>query len=982
MPKLTVLTAEESHELEFSVGASLRDILNRTNNLRIRSACRGNGACGLCRVRVEAGAAGPPNTAETLHLDEEQIAASERLGCQVHPQGDMVVRLLSLAPPSIWRSLPEANYRSLFPSAPRQAAMRHFGVAIDLGTTHISLAICDLRNGRRLAMRVGPNPQATYGSDILNRLEAAGDDPAVAQQLQRCVVDAIGEGLLDISSREGLSLHDVAEVAVVGNTAMLALMAGNDPRPLLDPARWSAFFTCRVEDAESLCSAWNLLPATPIELIQPIAGFVGSDVAVGLLHGRAAQLGGPTLFVDFGTNSEMALWDGERFHVTSAAGGPAFEGMGIGCGMAAEPGAIYRVQADSRGTWSYETLGGIAPMGLSGTALVDLLARLVADEVLNEKGLFRDPAESSFHLPSTPFRLDKHDVDVLQQAKAAIAAGFESLLEQAGLGAGNLVAILIGGAFGRYLDPVSAIAIGLLPTLPPERVHLLGNSALNGCQDWLVSVQARQTLAELRERCETTVLSQREGFEDLFFAHLHLRPFRMETRVETDVATSHAGFGLDSAAACFTAFIHATQYLSALLPDADLNQEGVAIATRIFKADFAAMYAIRDGVAQLAHCSSSNVLATITDEVTTTLLQVFETGFLSVDQYPFGVGNACFICLPITQNGQLTAVLALGFAGLERPARELLDALLGIAGLIGATFAHQAATALTAHYAEKLEALVLLRTAALEQAQTQLLQSEKMAAIGQLAAGVAHEINNPIGFVNSNIGTLSTYVYDLLKLVDSYEANEVLLPVAQRDALAVLKAQTDIAYLRGDIGPLLQESKDGLQRVKRIVAELKDFAHVAESEWRDDNLEQGLDSTLNVVWNELKYKTQVIKEYGHPPAIECMLPQLNQVFMNLLVNAAQAIDEHGTITIRTGGKGEEVWVEIADSGKGIPPEILPKIFDPFFTTKPVGKGTGLGLSVSHGIVQSHCGRIEVESKIGEGTTFRIWLPMKQPVKPA
>jgi signal transduction histidine kinase len=135
------------------------------------------------------------------------------------------------------------------------------------------------------------------------------------------------------------------------------------------------------------------------------------------------------------------------------------------------------------------------------------------------------------------------------------------------------------------------------------------------------------------------------------------------------------------------------------------------------------------------------------------------------------------------------------------------------------------------------------------------------------------------------------------------------------------------------------------------------------------------------VWNELKYKAQVIKEYGHPPEIECILPQLNQVFMNLLVNAAQAIDEKGTITIRTGSSGEEVWVEIVDTGKGIPAEVLPQIFNPFFTTKPVGKGTGLGLSVSYSIVKNHSGRIEVESKVGEGTTFRIRLPIKQPVKP-
>jgi two-component system, NtrC family, sensor kinase len=167
------------------------------------------------------------------------------------------------------------------------------------------------------------------------------------------------------------------------------------------------------------------------------------------------------------------------------------------------------------------------------------------------------------------------------------------------------------------------------------------------------------------------------------------------------------------------------------------------------------------------------------------------------------------------------------------------------------------------------------------------------------------------------------------------------------------------------------------RRVKQIIQDLKDFSHVDESTWQMADLEKGMDSTLNVVSNEIKYKAEVVKEYAGLSDVECMPSQINQVFMNLLVNAAQAIEEKGIITIRSGMAGDEVWLEVADSGKGIAPEHLNRIFDPFFTTKPIGKGTGLGLSLSYGIVQKHHGRIEATSELGKGTTMRVWLPLRQ-----
>ena len=286
-------------------------------------------------------------------------------------------------------------------------------------------------------------------------------------------------------------------------------------------------------------------------------------------------------------------------------------------------------------------------------------------------------------------------------------------------------------------------------------------------------------------------------------------------------------------------------------------------------------------------------------------------------------------------------------------------------------------------YTTKMNTQLVELNKQLSQAQNHLLQSEKMASIGLLAAGVAHEINNPIGYVNSNIGTLEKYLVNIFALLARYEQAEALMQGhgLELEELRQFKNKIDLGYLRDDIKALLAESHQGLERVKKIVIDLKDFSRSgAEEEWAWVDIRQGLESTLSIVWNELKYKCEVEKEYATLPQIYCMPSQLNQVFMNLLVNAAQAIEEYGIITIRTGQENDQVWVEIADTGKGIPAENMPHLFDPFFTTKPVGVGTGLGLSVSYSIVQKHHGRIEVKSEVGKGTAFRVWLPVKQPAQ--
>jgi signal transduction histidine kinase len=323
----------------------------------------------------------------------------------------------------------------------------------------------------------------------------------------------------------------------------------------------------------------------------------------------------------------------------------------------------------------------------------------------------------------------------------------------------------------------------------------------------------------------------------------------------------------------------------------------------------------------------------------------------------------------------------------ERLIVELLRAgasdYLSKEALSGESLGHAVQTAIRLYRAEqeRLQAHTELEKThrELQASHQQLLQSEKLAAIGQLAAGVAHEINNPVGYIYSNLNTLQDYVGKLIEILNLYEAIEAPTSIDSdtMDLLTAMKTRIDLDYLKQDVLNLIRESQEGITRVKGIVQDLKDFSHINEAEWQWADLHRGLDSTLNIVNNEIKYRADVIKEYGELPEVECLASQLNQVFMNLLVNAAHAIKEYGIITIRTGHENDKVWIAISDTGSGIEAEHMKKIFDPFFTTKAVGTGTGLGLSLSYGIMQKHGGSIKVNSEVGKGSTFTLQLPVKQ-----
>jgi signal transduction histidine kinase/ligand-binding sensor domain-containing protein len=270
-------------------------------------------------------------------------------------------------------------------------------------------------------------------------------------------------------------------------------------------------------------------------------------------------------------------------------------------------------------------------------------------------------------------------------------------------------------------------------------------------------------------------------------------------------------------------------------------------------------------------------------------------------------------------------------------------------------------------------------------AQSQLLQSEKMASVGQLAAGVAHEINNPLGFVRANLHTLRRYSIELISALRAYARFETAVGPSHAawQQLQQERKDIDLDYLAKDTPALIAESTDGVDRIARIVDELRKFSRVDDTDWQLADINLALDATLAVLAHTLNGRAEVIKRYGQIPLIECLPFQINQVLMNLLINAGQAVSEDGLIEIETGCDHEEAWIRISDNGTGIAEDHMPRIFEPFFTTRAVGTGKGLGLSVAYAIMQRHGGRIEVTSTPGQGSCFTLYLPVhrEHPMEP-
>jgi uncharacterized 2Fe-2S/4Fe-4S cluster protein (DUF4445 family) len=487
-------------------------------------------------VRIDAGKGGMPTANEKIYLGTDELDQGIRLACQVIPTRNLQISILAPAPKSLWRNLPDDTDKgmerisALSWKNPSLKIKTPYGAAIDLGTTHISLSLYELSSGKWLAGWYGRNPQMGHGSDVVTRLKAALGSVELAHDMSRQVIEAIYEALFDIAAREGVNIEQVIRLIVVGNTAMLALLSGRNYDQLLQPDHWMSPIDCLSDRSKFWVEPLGIHPKAWVECIEPLAGFVGSDLLAGVMSTNLTENGPGSLFIDFGTNSEIALWDGQILRVTSTAGEPAFEGSGISCGVPADPGAIYRVGLQN-GVLDFSVISDSEPCGLCGLGLVNLMAALVESGRLTNQGRFvPDDSNGRFVLiqGEQTMVLTKRDVDMFQRAKAAVGTGIQVLLTQTEMGYKDLRRIHVSGLFGRFLDVVNAQQIGLLPMIPPECVGWCGNTALAGCAKFLLSSAVVQRLKGLRGRIRIINLYCWPDFDDLYLTNLYLQPMQEE----------------------------------------------------------------------------------------------------------------------------------------------------------------------------------------------------------------------------------------------------------------------------------------------------------------------------------------------------------------------------------------------------------------------------------------------------------------------
>jgi uncharacterized 2Fe-2S/4Fe-4S cluster protein (DUF4445 family) len=530
MATLLIHHAAGDQHLEVTEGQSVRDVLD-TTDLRVRAACGGTGTCGACVIKLIGGEVSAPTVAEYMKLTPDERAAGTRLACQLRLKGDAEILLDQPAPPSHWKSIPPENLVASSGSLP-DLAENIYGVAVDLGTTHIRVALWDRKHGKRIATRRGPNPQGTFGADVLNRLDAARTSPARAAELAKLARTAIVQAVRDILARDvgevTPMLAEIGQVLIVGNTAMLALLTEHGGAALLTPAHWQQSIDCHPPDAAAWQAQWYM-PHADIVLPDPVAGFIGSDLVADLVATRLAAGPAGAMLIDVGTNTEIALWDGQHLHVTSVPGGPAFEGVGIRHGMPAEPGAICRVHWAGAG-FVCETIGGSAARGICGSGLADAIAVLLAKGTLKPSGRFAiSPGPDGFALdPGNPkSAITGIDVDAFQRAKAATAAAMAQLLLQANMHWNDLCRLCVCGAFGHTLDIANAQAVGLLPPLDPALIELFADASLSGCEQALLATRGEDEFTMLTAKAKAINLSLVSGYEESYIDHLRLRPIVM-----------------------------------------------------------------------------------------------------------------------------------------------------------------------------------------------------------------------------------------------------------------------------------------------------------------------------------------------------------------------------------------------------------------------------------------------------------------------
>lgn len=464
----------------------------RKAGFSVPAACGGRGKCGKCRVKIN---------------------GVQRLACKVIPtDGDTV-------------ELPEAAAGAILTDtvsiAAPKVAQSGIAAAVDLGTTTVAVRIYDLENTAELRTLSAWNAQAAYGGDVISRIRYTMDEPDGLHELSALVRRQTEELILDALADCGRDKAELRSVFLAGNTVMQHIFAGLPVRSIATaPFKPETLFEAPTGDT---------LLGAELSYAPCVAGYVGGDITAGLLASDLCSAGGSSLFLDIGTNGEMALVSGGRVSCCAVASGPAFEGAGISCGMPALSGAVSHVRYD-RG-FLYDVIGAVEPVGICGSGLIDLAATLLKLGCIDNGGRLLPPelapgslrryirpdgqGNGVFHLTESVY-LTAADVRSLQLAKAAVAGGVEVLLARHGIKAGDLSRVCLAGGFGNYIDPKSAMTLGMLPEISPERLHCLGNTSLAGASMAAVDPECRRELRSCAKKCEYIELSGLREFTEAF----------------------------------------------------------------------------------------------------------------------------------------------------------------------------------------------------------------------------------------------------------------------------------------------------------------------------------------------------------------------------------------------------------------------------------------------------------------------------------
>ncbi len=529
---LTVITDGKQIQLTSEIDRTILDVLMDAGITDISAPCGGNGLCGKCTIQVIEGGSQEIHADEKRLLTTDQLEAGLRLACRMKLAAgdDLTIALLD----SENEAQVVATYQmgEASKEGRREFAPHTYGCAIDIGTTTVVVYLVRLDTQEIIDNRSHMNPQRAYGGDVISRIQYAGEHSEGLTTLQRSIVKQLSSMVDDLISSHQIPSQNLIEIVAVGNPTMLHLLVGADPAGIAVAPFTPAFITPK----ELIASSIGFTTDAKLVLPGSVSAYIGSDVTVGVLATGFMEHPQRVLYIDIGTNGEIVLWDGKKLYCCSSAAGPAFEGASIRQGLGAIPGAVDRIWLGEDGRVASSTIGGKPAKGICGSAIIDVMALLLETGLVDETGAMDEnhPLAATFLVDSPDgnalritdtVSFTNRDVREVQLAKAAIAAGSEILLMEAGLKVSDIDMVVIAGGFGSYIDSTNAQRIGLLPPVGTGKIVTAGNAAGKGALGVLMHTGEAEQVEVIR-RCahyielSSSLVFQERYVEQMFFGEV------------------------------------------------------------------------------------------------------------------------------------------------------------------------------------------------------------------------------------------------------------------------------------------------------------------------------------------------------------------------------------------------------------------------------------------------------------------------------